>query len=75
MTVSLSAVEQGELGSSREGRASAALQDVPAPRLPGPREPLDETSGVFPQTEAHQQHPGQARPCKWIHADTRARQK
>lgn len=54
------------MGSDWEGGASASLSDVPAPRLSGPWEPLDETVGVLPQAQAHQQHSGPTWPCKKV---------
>lgn len=59
-----SVVEQGQVGSRREGWASAALQDVPTPGFASARQPLDETVRVFPQTQANQQCPGPAWTCE-----------
>ena len=52
------------MGGGGEGRASASVSDIHAPRLPGAGMSLDEAAIVFSQDEAHQQHLGPARPCK-----------
>lgn len=59
-----SAVEKGAVGGRREGRASAPVSDVRAPRLSCPGKSLDEAAVVLSQDEAHQQHVGPTRPRK-----------